>query len=44
MRIFVVEYITGGGLVGRPMTAGLLNEAEAMLAALLADLSVLRCL
>lgn len=41
MRIFVVEYITGGGLVGRPMTAGLLNEAEAMLAALLADLSVL---
>jgi len=41
MRIFVVEYITGGGLVGRPMTAELLNEAETMLGALLADLSVL---
>jgi len=41
MRIFVVEYITGGGMVGRPMTADLLNEAEIMLGALLADLSLL---
>ena len=41
MRIFVVEYITGGGMVGRQMTAELLNEAEAMLGALLADLSLL---
>jgi predicted ATP-grasp superfamily ATP-dependent carboligase len=40
MRIFVVEYITGGGLLGRPMTAELLNEAETMLGALLADLSL----
>jgi len=41
MRIFVVEYITGGGLVGRNMSARLLNEAEIMLGALLDDLSVL---
>ena len=41
MRIFVVEYITGGGLVGRQMSAGLLTEAEIMLDALLDDLSAL---
>ncbi len=41
MRIFVVEYITGGGLVGENMSTGMLNEAETMLGALLDDLSVL---
>ena len=41
MRIFVVEYITGGGLADRQISAGLLNEAEAMLGALLDDLSLI---
>ncbi len=41
MRIFVVEYITGGGLVGGQMSTEMLNEAETMLGALLDDLSVL---
>jgi predicted ATP-grasp superfamily ATP-dependent carboligase len=41
MRIFVVEYITGGGLADRQISAELLNEAEAMLGALLDDLSLL---
>lgn len=41
MRIFVVEYITGGGLVGGRMSAELLTEADIMLGALLDDLSVL---
>jgi len=41
MRIFVVEYITGGGLVGQQLSTRLLDEAETMLGALLDDLSVL---
>ncbi|HHH45024.1 MAG TPA: ATP-grasp domain-containing protein [Gammaproteobacteria bacterium] len=41
MRIFVVEYITGGGLIGGPMSSRFLAEAETMLGALLDDLSVL---
>ena len=41
MRIFVVEYITGGGLIDGLMSTKLLNEAETMLCALLDDLSVL---
>lgn len=38
MRIFVVEYITGGGQHGSALNAGLLPEAELMLEALLGDL------
>lgn len=41
MRIFVVEYITGGGLIGGHLSTELLHEAETMLDALLADLSCL---
>jgi len=38
MRIFIVEYITGGGLADSEPDAGLLHEAEVMLEALLGDL------
>lgn len=41
MRIFVVEFITGGGLIGEQTPVELLNEAEIMLGALLDDLSAL---
>lgn len=41
MRIFVIEYITGGGLLNRELTTDLLPEAETMLKALLDDLSAL---
>lgn len=39
MRIFVIEYITGGGLVNEGLASELLGEAETMVSALLADLS-----
>lgn len=38
MRIFVIEYITGGGMIREDLPQGILHEAEAMLAALLRDL------
>ncbi|MCG6866696.1 MAG: ATP-grasp domain-containing protein [Thiogranum sp.] len=38
MRIFIVEYITGGGLADSEPDAGLLRDAEVMLQALLGDL------
>lgn len=41
MRIFVVEFITGGGLIGGQMSAEQLKEAEIMLGALLDDLTAL---
>ncbi len=41
MRIFVVEYITGGGLLKDELASGLLTEAETMLSALLEDLAVM---
>ena len=40
MRIFVVEYITGGGLLTDELASGLLTEAETMVSALLEDLAV----
>ena len=39
MRIFVVEYITGGGLLKEGLTTGLLTEAGTMVSALLEDLT-----
>jgi len=41
MRIFVVEYITGGGLLKDELASGLLTEAETMVSALLQDLAVM---
>jgi predicted ATP-grasp superfamily ATP-dependent carboligase len=38
VRIFVSEYIAGGGMVGRPLPASLLREGRAMHAAVVADL------
>ncbi len=38
MRIFVIEYITGGGLVNERLASELLGEAQTMVSALLADL------
>lgn len=38
MRIFVFEYITGGGLAGRPMLPGLAREGDLMLRSLAEDL------
>lgn len=39
MRIFVCEFVTGGGFAGAPIPAGLRAEGEMMLRALLADLA-----
>lgn len=39
MRIFVVEYITGGGLIGQEWPSGIGVEAELMVNALLRDLA-----
>jgi predicted ATP-grasp superfamily ATP-dependent carboligase len=41
MRILVHEFVSGGGLAGRPVTASLAREGSAMLAALVADLSAI---
>lgn len=42
MKILVVEYITGGGLVDVSLPSGLLHEGELMLQALLTDLLALK--
>ena len=39
MRIFVCEYITGGGMSGSPLPPSLAHEGDLMLGALLRDLS-----
>ena len=41
MRIFVCEYVTGGGLRGQPLPASLLREGDMMLTAVVKDLSAL---
>jgi predicted ATP-grasp superfamily ATP-dependent carboligase len=38
LRIFVCEYVTGGGLTGQPLPPELAREGDMMLAALLKDL------
>jgi len=43
MRILVHEFASGGGFAGRPVSRSLAREGRAMLTALLADLSALRC-
>jgi predicted ATP-grasp superfamily ATP-dependent carboligase len=42
MRILVHEFVTGGGLAGRPVPASLAREGSAMLAALVEDLAASR--
>ena len=39
MRVFVCEFLTGGGLAGRPAPAGLSREGDIMLRALAAELA-----
>ncbi len=39
MRLFVYEYVTGGGLSGEPLRPGITHEADLMLQALLAELA-----
>ena len=39
LRIFAYEYITGGGLAGSPLPESLVREGDAMLGALICDLS-----
>lgn len=41
MKIFVCEYITGGGLYRAPLTSSLAQEGDLMLQALLADLAAI---
>jgi predicted ATP-grasp superfamily ATP-dependent carboligase len=41
MRIFVFEYVTGGGLAGGPMLAELVAEGDLMLRSLVDDLSAI---
>ncbi len=41
MRIFVFEYVTGGGLAGCPMLSELVSEGDLMLRALLDDLTAI---
>ena len=41
MRIFVCEYVTGGGLAGQPLPASLSREGDMMLTALVKDLAPL---
>ena len=38
LRLFVCEFVTGGGLCGQPLPPGLAREGEAMLRALVKDL------
>lgn len=38
MRVFVFEYVSGGGFAGQPMVASLLAEGDLMLAAVVLDL------
>ncbi len=42
MRILVHEFVSGGGLAGRPVPASLACEGVAMLTALVADLAAIR--
>ena len=42
MRIFVCEFLTGGGLAGRPAPAALCREGDIMLRALAAELAEIR--
>jgi predicted ATP-grasp superfamily ATP-dependent carboligase len=41
MRIFVFEYVTGGGLAGGPMLAELIAEGDLMLRSLVSDLTAI---
>jgi predicted ATP-grasp superfamily ATP-dependent carboligase len=41
LRVLVCEYITGGGLAGRPLPPSLAREGDLMLSALVQDLSAL---
>jgi len=41
MKIFVYEFVTGGGLAEEPLPPGLVHEGDLMLRALLADLAAL---
>jgi predicted ATP-grasp superfamily ATP-dependent carboligase len=41
MRIFVFEYVTGGGLAGGPMLSELVSEGDLMLRSLVADLTAI---
>jgi tyramine---L-glutamate ligase len=41
MRVFVFEFVTGGGLCGRPILPGLAAEGDMMLGALVRDLLAL---
>jgi len=41
LRIFVCEYVTGGGLCGQPLPASLSREGDMMLTALVNDLAAL---
>ncbi|WP_125932028.1 ATP-grasp domain-containing protein [Thiosocius teredinicola] len=41
MRVFVFEYVTGGGFAGQKMVAGLTEEGDMMLAAVVRDLTAL---
>lgn len=40
-RLFVIEFITGGGLAGEPLPGALAREGELMLAALLGELGAI---
>jgi predicted ATP-grasp superfamily ATP-dependent carboligase len=42
MRILVHEFVTGGGLAGRPVSRALAREGSSMLAALVEDLAAIR--
>lgn len=42
MRIFVCEYVSGGGFAGAALPQGLLHEGEIMLRALVRDLAAIR--
>jgi predicted ATP-grasp superfamily ATP-dependent carboligase len=41
LRVFVCEFVTGGGLAGRPLPPGLCREGDMMLRALVKDLAEL---
>jgi predicted ATP-grasp superfamily ATP-dependent carboligase len=41
LRVFVCEFVTGGGLAGRPLPPGLCREGDMMLQALVKDLAEL---
>lgn len=41
MKIFVCEFVTGGGMIGGPLPAGLTREADLILRTLLSELSVI---